>query len=307
MMSRPRIDKKCLASATMLRPSGVSSASDERSAASASSSLATPSAGMKSVAMRLPRVIVPVLSRRTTSTSPAASTARPERAITLCRMRRSMPAIPMAGRRPPMVVGMRQTRSATRTGTAIVTPLYAAKGERVATTTIKRTVSPTRRISRAISFGVFCRFALSTIEIMWSRKVSPGFAVIITFILPERTRVPPVTALRSPFASLMTGADSPVTADSSTRATPSTISPSPGTGSPSSMRTMSSFLKERAGTLSVFPPSTILLAYASVCAFLSVSACALPLPSARASAKVAKSTVNQSQTLIWRLSRKGPP
>jgi hypothetical protein len=37
----------------------------------------TPGAGMNSVAMRLPSVIVPVLSSSSTSTSPAASTARP--------------------------------------------------------------------------------------------------------------------------------------------------------------------------------------------------------------------------------------
>ncbi len=44
----------------------------------------------------------------------------------------------------------------------------------------------------------------------------------------ESTRVPPVTALRSPPLSRMTGALSPVMALSSTEATPSTISPSPG-------------------------------------------------------------------------------
>ena len=44
----------------------------------------------------------------------------------------------------------------------------------------------------------------------------------------DSTRVPPVTPERSPPASRMTGADSPVMADSSTDATPSMISPSPG-------------------------------------------------------------------------------
>ena len=116
----------------------------------------------------------------------------------------------------------------------------------------------------------------------------------MTRMLPERIRVPPVTALRSPFASRITGADSPVTADSSTRAAPAMISPSPGAGSPSSISTMSPFRSERAGTFSTCPSALILRPYASVCAFLSVSAWALPLPSARASAKVAKSTVNQS-------------
>ena len=51
-------------------------------------------------------------------------------------------------------------------------------------------------------------------------------------IWSESTRVPPVTAERSPPASRMTGADSPVIADSSTEATPSMISPSPGINSP---------------------------------------------------------------------------
>ena len=49
-----------------------------------------------------------------------------------------------------------------------------------------------------------------------------------TTIRSDSTRVPPVTALRSPPASRMTGADSPVIADSSTDAMPSTMSPSPG-------------------------------------------------------------------------------
>ena len=53
-----------------------------------------------------------------------------------------------------------------------------------------------------------------------------------TLIQSESTRVPPVTADRSPPDSRMTGADSPVIADSSTEATPSMISPSPGMNSP---------------------------------------------------------------------------
>ena len=99
----------------MLRPSGVSSASDASCAASASFSTATPSAGRNAVAWRLPSVMVPVLSRSSTSTSPAASTARPDMAMTFAWIIRSMPAMPMAERRPPIVVGIRQTRSAAST------------------------------------------------------------------------------------------------------------------------------------------------------------------------------------------------
>ena len=57
------------------------------------------------------------------------------------------------------------------------------------------------------------------------------------------TRVPPVTALRSPPLSRMTGADSPVIADSSTLAMPSITSPSPGITSPASQTTVSPTFK----------------------------------------------------------------
>ncbi len=71
---------------------------------------------------------------------------------------------------------------------------------------------------------------------MRSRKVSPGFAVIRTTSQSESTRVPPVTALRSPPLSRITGALSPVMALSSTEATPSVISPSAGMSSPASTK-----------------------------------------------------------------------
>ena len=93
-------------------------------------------------------------------------------------------------------------------------------------------VSPASRIVRAISFGVFCRSAPSTRAIIRSRNVSPGLAVMRTTISSDSTRVPPVTAERSPPDSRITGADSPVIADSSTVAMPSTTSPSPGITSP---------------------------------------------------------------------------
>ena len=84
------------------------------------------------------------------------------------------------------------------------------------------------RMSSAISFGVFCRLAPSTRAIMRSRNASPGLAVTSTMIQSESTWVPPVTELRSPPASRMTGALSPVMAASFTEATPSTMVPSAG-------------------------------------------------------------------------------
>ena len=70
--------------------------------------------GRNSVAWRLPSVMVPVLSRSSVSTSPAASTARPDMASTLKRTSRSMPAMPMAESSAPIVVGISVTKSATR-------------------------------------------------------------------------------------------------------------------------------------------------------------------------------------------------
>ncbi len=99
----------------MERPSGVSSARDDSWAASASSASVVPLTGTNSDAWRLPRVIVPVLSSSRVETSPAASTARPDMARTLRWTRRSMPAMPIAESRAPMVVGIRQTSSAVST------------------------------------------------------------------------------------------------------------------------------------------------------------------------------------------------
>ncbi len=125
-MSRSRIPYFSLARTTMLRPSGVSSAREASWAASARSRSATPAAGTNCVACRLPSVMVPVLSRSSTSTSPAASTARPDMAMTFFWIMRSIPAMPIADRRAPIVVGIRHTSSATSTVTVTGVPCPAA-------------------------------------------------------------------------------------------------------------------------------------------------------------------------------------
>ena len=164
----------------MLRPSGVSSASDASWAASASCASVKPGAAKKADAWRLPSVIVPVLSISSTSTSPAASTARPEVAMTLACIIRLMPATPIAESSAPIVVGIRQTSSATSVVTVTAVPAFAAStlkidiGSSVTTTTRKTIVSATSRMLSAISFGVFCRRAPSTIAIIRSRNDSPG-------------------------------------------------------------------------------------------------------------------------------------
>ena len=159
-------------------------------------------------------------------------------------------------------------------------------------------VRPASRILSAISFGVFCRSAPSTSAIIRSRNVCPGSAVTFTLIQSDSTLVPPVTADRSPPASRMTGADSPVIADSSTDATPSTISPSDGMNSPALTSTTSPERSEAAGTVAALPVASSRLATVSVRALRSVSACALPRPSAIASARFANSTVAHSHNVI---------
>ena len=64
-----------------------------------------------------------------------------------------MPAMPIADSSAPMVVGMRQTSSATSTTTETEPPPKLAKGTSVTTTGKKTMVSTASRIVRAISFG----------------------------------------------------------------------------------------------------------------------------------------------------------
>src|SRR6266849_1592490 len=163
---------------------------------------------------------------------------------------------------------------------------------------MKMTVSAASRMFSATSFGVFCRFAPSTSAIIRSMKVSPGLDVICTTIRSDSTFVPPVTADPSPPDSRMTGADSPVIADSSTEATPSTTSPSPGINSPAATITKSPDRSFDPGTDSVEPSGRSRRAMVSARALRKASACALPRPSAMASAKFANRTVNHSHRVI---------
>ncbi len=90
-------------------------------------------------------------------------------------------------------------------------------------------VKPISTIVIATSFGVFGLLEDSTIFIIWSMKVSPGLVVTFAVKVSLTTREPPIS--ESPGAFL-TGADSPVTSDSSTIAIPSKTSASKGTMSP---------------------------------------------------------------------------
>ncbi|MET3983056.1 hypothetical protein ABIC27_000911 [Streptomyces sp. PvR034] len=175
------------------------------------------------------------------------------------------------------------------------------------------TVSAASRMFRAISFGVFCRDAPSTRAIMRSMKLCPGREATRTTIESDSTVVPPVTPERSPPDARITAADSPVTADSSTAAAPSMTSPSARISSPASTSTTSRGCSSLGATASVsacrgFMPYVQCRsrsATVSVRALRSDSAWARPRPSATASARLAKRTVSQSQTLITQVKTDG--
>ena len=138
---------------------------------------------------------------------------------------------------------------------------------------------------------------------MRSRNDLPGSCVTSITSRSESSFVPPVTAERSPPDSRITGADSPVIADSSTEPTPSMISPSAGMISPASTITTSPRCSSGAGTLDGRRGAR---AFVVVRVARSAFACALPRPSAIASAKFAKSTVSQSQIAITPTNQSWP-
>ena len=132
-----------------------------------------------------------------------------------------------------------------------------------------------------------------------SRKLSPGSDVTITLILSDSTLVPPVTEDLSPPASLMTGALSPVMALSSIVAKPSIISPSVAIKSPASQIKTFPFTNCDELIFLISPFSKSCFAGVSSRVFLKLSACALPLASAIASAKLAnKSVANKIRKTI---------
>ncbi len=244
----------------MDRPSGVSSDKEANCAISANSFSLTPAAGKNAVAIRLPIVIVPVLSKISRSISPAASTALPLSCNDITLISRSIPAIPTALKRALIVVGIKQTRRAIKIG--IVSTLRKISActtrcnlQKLSRRCVRRKmiVNAERTICRAISLGVFCLLAPSIKLIIRSKKLCPDSDVTLIFKRSLKIFVPAVTALLSPPLSRMTGADSPVIADSSTVATPSMTSPSTGMISPVSQMMISPLLRLHEGTLTSTP------------------------------------------------------
>jgi hypothetical protein len=85
-----------------------------------------------------------------------------------------MPAIPIADRSAPIVVGIRATSNAISVAIEASVLAYSANGRNVTTAARKTIVRPARRMLSATSFGVLRRSAPSTSAIMRSRKLLPG-------------------------------------------------------------------------------------------------------------------------------------
>ena len=205
-----------------------------------------------------------------------------------------------------MVVGIRQTSSATSTEKEGVAPTNPPKGTSDTTTIRNTRVMAASRTESASSFGVFCRFAPSTRAIMRSSNELPGSTVTSTTISSESTLVPALTPLLSVRASRSTGADSPVTADSLMVAAPVTISPSAGISSLGFTSTRSPRRRSVAATSLCCSPSN-LRAFRSFLVARSAPACALPRASATDSAPLANSTVNSRIAQMAKSSPAGAP
>ena len=128
---------------------------------------------MNSDAWRLPSVMVPVLSSSSVLTSPAASTARPDMASTLRCTSRSMPAMPIAESNAPMVVGIRQTSSATIT-MPVTPPPSSAK------------VSGTPGLLALLKIASGCRVATAKMKMMVKRGQQDVQRDLVRGLLPVR-------------------------------------------------------------------------------------------------------------------------
>ena len=118
--------------------------------------------GINASAILLPYVIVPVLSRINTFTSPHDSTERPLLAKILNCVTRSIPAIPIADNSPPIVVGIKHTVKAINITIDKLKCRNCAKGYIAIITTKKIMVNVMSNVNSAISFGVFFLVAPST-------------------------------------------------------------------------------------------------------------------------------------------------
>ena len=280
----------------MERPSGVSSGRDANCAASASIASLMPESGAKSVAWRLPSVIVPVLSRNSVWASPAASTARPDIASVVLHQtvhtgdadRRQQAA---NGRRDETDQQRDQHEDRLRRTRVDRERLQRDDGDQEDDRQPRQQDVQRDLVRRLLSFGALDERNHAV------EKVSPGLAVtwagssrtcsgaaghcrtIAARFADDRRRFTSNRALvhrRDAFDDVAVGRN-----DLAGR-----------------YAYVSPFRRDGAGTISSKPSASSRFAVVSVLARRGVSACALPRPSAIASAKLAKSTVSHNHSVI---------
>ncbi len=219
--------------------------------------------------------------------------------------------MPIAESSAPMVVGMRQTSSAISTAMRRRGAASRPPSGSSASTTTQEDDRQARRAgcSARSRWASSAATAPSTSAIIRSTNVSPGLDVIRTTIRSESTRVPPVTALRSPPDSRTTGArlagdrrlvdrrdardDVAVAGDHLAAVTTTTVAERRSADGTSSIAVRSAH-RIRCRVVADDPAGD-----RAWCGSRAASAaCALPRPSATASARFAKSTVSHSQTAI---------
>ena len=228
---------------------------------------------MTSVTCMIPVVTVPVLSRAAICVFPAISWA----AAVLKRIPffapTPFPTMMATGVASPSAHGQLITRTATARESEV--PMSEPSSDHTMKVTAATAITAGTNIPEILSaifaIGAFVAAASPTICIICERVVSSPTFVASHFKNPVLFTVPALTL--SPSA-LSTGTLSPVSADSSTALSPSTILPSTGTFSPGRTTKMSPFCTCSTETVFSFPssfPTTTAVFGASFISFLRAS------------------------------------
>ena len=220
------------AAARTARPNGCSLPPCRLAASCKACASSTPGAGSNCTSCGCPAVRVPVLSKATTSSRCASSSACASLMRMPCRAATPVPAMIAAGVARPSAQGQAITITATDRISATSKPTPAAhQPSSVASATSSTTGTNTAATwSTRRWIGALAACASSTSRMMCDSTVSVPTAETCITSRPSPLMEPPVSAASR--VSLTTGSGSPVSMDSSTWLLPSSTRPSSGRRSP---------------------------------------------------------------------------
>ncbi len=215
----------------MAAPRGCWEGSSRAAASSSSSGSDISPAGIISVTLGSPEVMVPVLSRTTISVRPAVSRETAVLNSMPFLAPSPLPTMMATGVASPRAQGQLITSTDIPRARAYPAPWPSSSHTRVVTAAMAMTVGTNmpETLSATFAMGALVAAASLTIWIIWLRVVSWPTRVARHFRKPDLFRVAADTG--SPGA-LSTGTLSPVRALSSSAAVPSSTTPSTGTLSP---------------------------------------------------------------------------